>query len=129
MPDVFQNIIYAYMACEPLDTLEKRHKAELFSKYFGEGMSSLIFQEIREFHSYAYYTSGAYRLPPYCQSDKPTRFVACLSTQSDKTTDALDVLNSLIQSMPAHPDRIPAVIQTAINQTNNDYPAFREIST
>ncbi|MDR3194515.1 MAG: insulinase family protein [Tannerella sp.] len=129
MPDVFQNIIYAYMSCSPLETLEKRHEANLFSRYFGEGMSSLMFQEIREFRSLAYYTSGAYRLPPFCQSDKPTRFVTYLSTQSDKTIDALKVLNSLIRDMPEHPEKIADVIQTLLNQINNEYPSFRELST
>jgi predicted Zn-dependent peptidase len=129
IPDVFQSIIYAYMSCEPLDTLKKRHEAELFSKYFGEGMSSLMFQEIREFRSLAYYTSGAYRMPPFCHAGMPTRFVTYLSTQCDKTTDALGVLNMLIQNMPERPERIDEVIQTAINQTNNDYPSFRNLST
>jgi predicted Zn-dependent peptidase len=129
MPDVFQNIIYAYMACEPIETLRKRHEANLFSRYFGEGMSSLMFQEIREFRSFAYYTSGAYRLPPFCRTEQPTRFVAYLSTQCDKTVDALDVLNSLIQKMPKRQDKISSLIQAAINQTNNDYPTFREISS
>jgi predicted Zn-dependent peptidase len=129
MPDVFQNIIYAYMTSDPMDSERKRHEASLFSKYFGEGMSSLMFQEIREFRSFAYYTSGAYRLPPFNQQDKLTRFVAYLSTQSDKTTDAMEVLNSLIQDMPQRPEKIEDVIQTCINQTNNDYPAFREISS
>ncbi|MDR1332153.1 MAG: insulinase family protein [Tannerella sp.] len=128
MPDVFQNIIYAYMSCEPLDTLRKRHEAELFSRYFGEGMSSLMFQEIREFRSLAYYTSGAYRMPPFCQAGMPTRFVTYLSTQCDKTTDALEVLNRLVQDMPERPERIGEVIQTAVNQTNNDYPSFRNVS-
>ncbi|MDR2140137.1 MAG: insulinase family protein [Tannerella sp.] len=129
MPDVFQNIIYAYMACDPLETPVKRHEANLFSKYFGEGMSSLMFQEIREFRSFAYHTSGAYRLPPLCRADKPTRFVTYLSTQSDKTIEALKVLNTLIRNMPEHPERIADVIRTTLNQINNDYPSFREIST
>ncbi|MDR1407162.1 MAG: insulinase family protein [Tannerella sp.] len=128
MPDVFQNIIYAYMSCEPLDTLRKRHEAELFSRYFGEGMSSLMFQEIREFRSLAYHTSGAYRIPPLCRCGMPTRFVTYLSTQCDKTTDALEVLNGLIQEMPERPERIGEVIQTTVNQTNNDYPSFRDLS-
>ncbi|MDR0757549.1 MAG: insulinase family protein [Tannerella sp.] len=128
MPDVFQNIIYAYMSCEPLDTLRKRHEAELFSRYFGEGMSSLMFQEIREFRSLAYYTSGAYRMPPFCHAGMPARFVTYLSTQCDKTTDALEVLNMLIQDMPERPERIAEVIQTVINRTNNDYPSFRDLS-
>jgi len=127
--DVFQNIIYAYMACDQQETLKKRHEAILFSRYFGEGMSSLMFQEIREFRSFAYYTSGAYRLPPYCRADKPSRFIAYLSTQCDKTVDALDVLNSLIQKMPRYPEKITSAIHAAVNQTNNDYPAFRDIST
>ena len=129
MPDVFQNIIYAYLTSDPVESQQQRHKAGLFSKYFGEGMSSLMFQEIREFRSLAYYTSGAYRLSPFNQSDKPTRFVAFLSTQSDKTTDALEVLNSLIHDMPERPEKISEVIQTCINQTNNEYPAFRDISS
>jgi len=129
MPDVFQNIIYAYMACDSQETLKKRHEANLFSRYFGEGMSSLMFQEIREFRSFAYYTSGAYRLPPYCRTDKPSRFIAYLSTQCDKTIDALDVLNSLIQKMPRYPEKISTAIHAAVSQTNNDYPTFRDIST
>ena len=129
MPDVFQNIIYVYMPCQPLPTLRERHTADLFSLYFGEGMSSLMFQEIREFRSLAYYTSGAYRLPPYRLSDLPTRFVAYLSTQSDKTIDALEVLDVLINHMPEHPERIDSLIRTEINRVNNAYPAFRDIST
>jgi hypothetical protein len=43
--------------------------------------------------------------------------------------DAIDVLNSLIQKMPKRQDKISSLIQAAINQTNNDYPAFREISS
>ncbi|MDR0796217.1 MAG: insulinase family protein [Tannerella sp.] len=126
--DVFQNIIYAYMSCDPQETLRKRHEANLFSRYFGEGMSSLMFQEIREFRSFAYYTSGAYRLPPFCRSDKPSRFIAYLSTQCDKTVDALDVLNSLIHKMPRYPEKIESAIHSAINHTNNNYPTFRDLS-
>lgn len=129
MPDVFQNIIYVYMPCDPLPTLHERHTAGLFSLYFGEGMSSLMFQEIREYRSLAYYTSGAYRLPPFRLADRPTRFVAYLSTQCDKTIDALEVLDALISHMPEHPERIDALIRTEINRVNNAYPAFRDIST
>ena len=127
--DVFQNIIYAYMSCDQQETLQKRHEANLFSRYFGEGMSSLMFQEIREFRSFAYYTSGAFRLPPFCRIDKPSRFIAYLSTQCDKTIDALDVLNSLIQKMPRYPEKVASAIHAAVSQTNNDYPSFRDVSS
>jgi len=112
-----------------LTSHEERAAARLFSEYFGGGMSSLIFQEIREFRSYAYQTSAGVQLPPFCLSDKPVLFVTHLSTQCDKTIDALTVLETLIQHMPAHPEKIQPIIQSIINQTNNEYPSFRDIST
>lgn len=129
MHDVSQNILYGYQVGTPLLSSQERATARLFSEYFGGGMSSLIFQEIREFRSYAYQTSGGIQLPPFCLSDKPATFVTYLSTQSDKTIDALTVLESLIHRMPAHPEKIEPIIQSIINQTNNEYPSFRDIST
>lgn len=129
MHDVSQNILYGYQVGTPLPLPDDRAAARLFSEYFGGGMSSLIFQEIREFRSYAYQTSGGIQLPPFCLSDKPATFVTYLSTQSDKTIDALTVLESLIRRMPAHPEKIGPIIQSIINQTNNEYPSFRDIST
>ena len=55
--------------------------------------------------------------------------MAYLSTQSDKTIDALEVLDALINHMPEHPERIDSLIRTEINRVNNAYPAFRDIST
>lgn len=128
MRDVTQNILYGYQVGALLPTPEERAVARLFSEYFGGGMSSLIFQEIREFRSYAYQTSGGIQMPPFCLSDKPSRFVTYLSTQSDKTIDAMTVLESLVRRMPSHPEKIGPIIQSIINQTNNEYPSFRDIS-
>jgi len=126
--DVAQNIVYSYQLANPLPTPEERCLARLFSEYFGGGMSSLIFQEIREFRSYAYHTSGGIQMPPFCLNDKPAQFITFLSTQSDKTTDAMSVLETLIRRMPAHPEKIDPVIQSIISQINNEYPSFRDIS-
>ena len=129
MRDVSQNILYGFQVGESLLSHEERVEARLFSEYFGGGMSSLIFQEIREFRSYAYQISGGVTLPPFCLSDKPATFVTYLSTQGDKTIDALTVLESLIRRMPAHPEKIEPIIQSVINYINNEYPTFRDIST
>ncbi|MDR3251734.1 MAG: insulinase family protein [Tannerella sp.] len=129
MRDVSQNILYGYQVGKPLLTPDERCRARLFSEYFGGGMSSLIFQEIREFRSYAYQTQGGIHMPPFCLPEKPAKFITYLSTQSDKTIDALTVLESLIRRMPAHPEKIEPIIQNIINWTNNDYPSFRDIST
>ena len=126
--DVSQNIVYGFQVCAPLASHEDRAVARLFSEYFGGGMSSLIFQEIREFRSYAYQTSAGIQLPPFCLAEKPATFVAYLSTQCDKTIDALTVLETLIRRMPAQPEKIEPIIHSIINQTNNEYPSFRDIS-
>lgn len=128
MPDLSQSIIYGYVRGEAINDLESRHASKVFAGYFGGDMSSLMFQEIREFRSLAYRASAQFLLSPYNQKEKPGEFITMLSTQSDKTGDALIVLDSLIRKMPVHPERIPAVKQTIHNYINNDYPSFRKLS-
>jgi predicted Zn-dependent peptidase len=127
MPDASQSIIYAYVLGNPVKGESSRDAAKLFSSYFGGDMSSLMFQEIREFRSFAYRATGTFYLLPLNHKDKPGEFTAMLSTQNDKTIDALTVLDQLINEMPVKPERLPAVKQSLINQSGNNYPAFRKI--
>jgi len=127
MPTVSQSIVYGYAKGEVTDDAWSRHAARLFSVYFGGDMSSLMFQEIREFRSLAYRVSGRYILPPHKLEGKAGEFVTMLSTQSDKTLDALGIMNSLIHEMPEKEERISTVKQSIVNQVNNDFPSFREV--
>ena len=128
MPDMAQSIVYGYVKGDPVDDKASRHASQLFSVYFGGDMSSLMFQEIREFRSFAYRTSGRYQLPNHAHKGTAGSFTAMLSTQSDKTLDALGVLDSLIREMPLKPERMEAVKQTLVNRINNDYPPCRNLS-
>ena len=128
MPDMAQSIVYGYVKGDPVDDKASRHASQLFSVYFGGDMSSLMFQEIREFRSFAYRTSGRYQLPNHAHKGTAGSFTAMLSTQTDKTLDALGVLDSLIREMPLKPERMEAVKQTLVNRINNDYPPFRNLS-
>ena len=128
MPDMAQSIVSGYVKGDPVDDKASRHASRLFSVYFGGDMSSLMFQEIREFRSFAYRTSGRYQLPNHAHKGTAGSFTAMLSTQSDKTLDALGVLDSLIREMPLKPERMEAVKQTLVNRINNDYPPFRNLS-
>lgn len=127
MPTASQSIVYGYAKGEVTDDAWSRHAARLFSVYFGGDMSSLMFQEIREFRSLAYQVSGRYILPPHKLEGKAGEFVTMLSTQSDKTLDALGIMNSLIHEMPEKEERISTVKQSIVNQVNNDFPSFREV--
>nr|WP_234999317.1 M16 family metallopeptidase [Parabacteroides chinchillae] len=129
MPDVSQSIVYGYIPGDALKDEETRHAAKLFTGYFGGDMSSLMFQEIREFRSFAYRVNARINQPSAKLPDKPATFVTMLSTQGDKTLDAMTVLDSLIKKMPERPEaRVDAVKQSILNSVNNEYPSFRQIS-
>ncbi|MCO6495802.1 MAG: insulinase family protein [Bacteroidetes bacterium] len=70
----------------------------MFNEYFGGGMSSIVFQEIREAQALAYSTY-AY----YYQANYPKEFgkmLAYVGTQSDKMPSAISSMDDLIQNLP-----------------------------
>ncbi|MEI7596670.1 MAG: insulinase family protein [Bacteroidota bacterium] len=98
--------------------------AEPFNKYFGEDMNSLVFQEIREFRSFAY-MAYAYYSPAFKIGDLGS-LNGMMSTQSDKTIDALKVFMGLFKDMPQKPERLD-LIKKAIDQSvNTNRGSFRD---
>ena len=128
MKEVSQSIVYGYVRGEAVDDPKERCASKLFSGYFGGDMSSLMFQEIREFRSFAYHVNGKYHLPSFQGKGKPGFFRTLFSTQADKTLDALGVLQSLLDDMPRRPERVEAVKQNLRNEVNNAFPSFRDLS-
>jgi predicted Zn-dependent peptidase len=70
----------------------------LYNEYFGAGMSSVVFQEIRESKALAYSTYSRYSTP----SDKkyPFRFAAYIGCQADKLNESVDAMQALLDKMP-----------------------------
>ena len=128
MKEISQSIVYGYVRGEAVDDPKERCASKLFSGYFGGDMSSLMFQEIREFRSFAYHVSGKYHLPSFQGKGQLGFFRTLFSTQADKTLDALGVLQSLLEEMPKRPERVEAVKQTLRNEVNNAFPSFRDLS-
>jgi predicted Zn-dependent peptidase len=128
MPKSNQSVVLSYIPGNINESDKERNSTFLFNSYFGQGMGSIIFQEIREFRSFAYSAGASYNSSSYKHRDKPGYFKASLSTQGDKTVDAMLVLDSLLQHMPVKADRITSVKQDLINQLTNGFPSFREIS-
>ena len=127
-PNASQSVVVAYVPGEINSDDKSRNTSALFNNYFGSGMSSILFQEIREFRSLAYGVSGNYKLSPNKDRDKQGLLYIALSTQEDKTTDAIKLVDSLLHNMPLRPDKIKVCRQDLINSANNDFPTFREIS-
>ena len=127
-PKATQSIVQAYLPGPIQGTVHDKHLSLLFNTYFGSGMSSLMFQEIREFRSLAYRTSSSFENPAIKLNDKAMLFNMFLSTQADKTIDAIEALQSLLADMPLNEKRLVAAKESLINQAQSAYPDFREKS-
>jgi predicted Zn-dependent peptidase len=128
MPKSTQSIIYSYIPVDALESLDKRYDALLFSNYWGGSMSSVLFQEIREFRSLAYAVSAKIERPVWKEKTKKSRLITFMTTQSDKTSDALFVLDSLQRNMPFIPSNIETTRKDIYNEISGDFPMFRDIS-
>lgn len=127
-PKVAQSIVYGYVLGGVTSADKYRNTSKLLTNYFGGDMSSIMFQEIREFRSLAYRVSAKYELPSRKHWNEPGSFMTMLSTQSDKTVEALQVLVDLINNMPVKPEKLEAAKQSIVNSVNNSYPSFRKLS-
>jgi len=76
----------------------RQPEISMFNEYFGGGMSSVVFQTIRESKALAY-SSYAYFSTP-SQKDMPNMIGAYVGTQSDKLDSAIYAMNALLTSMP-----------------------------
>ncbi|MBX2972055.1 MAG: insulinase family protein [Flavobacteriales bacterium] len=81
----------------PFD-VEKMPYASLFSEYFGSGLSSIVFQEIREAKALAYGANASYSVPN--KKDEAHYVRAFIGTQADKLNDAVDAMLKLMNDMP-----------------------------
>lgn len=123
-----QTIVGSYQQVGALPTEAQRVPFHLWGTYFGGGMSSVLFQDIREFRSYAYYAYGRWLQPDLLvHPQSPCAYVTRLGCQSDKTMAALGVLDSVLRDMPVREGNIRAARQGLVNVINNGYPVFRSL--
>ena len=71
---------------------------EVFNEYFGGGMNTIVFQEMREARALAY-SAGAYLLTPEYKDDTYS-FYARIGSQSDKLRQAVEAFDEIINDMP-----------------------------
>lgn len=97
----------------------------LFNEYFGGGMNSVVFQEIREFRSLGYSTYG------YMSSDffrrNPNYMYCYLGTQCDKTLDGIEAMKSLLDTFPVRMDKFEPAIEHQVVARNSSYVDFRQL--
>lgn len=86
--------------------------ASMFNEYFGAGLSSIVFQEIREarslaYSAYAYYASAG-------KQDKSNYVMAFVGTQANKLSEALDAMVVLMNDMPEAEKNFEAAKESAL---------------
>ncbi|WP_084196402.1 insulinase family protein [Chryseobacterium gambrini] len=73
-------------------------KINVFNEYFGRGLSSIVFQEIRESKSLAYSAYVSYAANS--ELDHPDYITTYIGTQPDKLQIAVDTMTELMTELP-----------------------------
>src|SRR5690606_33254631 len=72
--------------------------SRLFNEFYGSGLSSIVFQEIRESKGLAYSAYASYTTPN--KQYKPHYLNAFVGSQPDKLKDAVTEMTALLNKMP-----------------------------
>src|SRR5574344_972744 len=119
-----QSNIYFYTPSADLD-FQNEAIGQMFNKYFGHDMYSIVFQEIREFRSLGY-TAYANFSQDYLHRDAGS-LTCFLGTQSDKTLDGIDAMMGLVNNLPDREDKFNTAKNALIQSRNSDYVGFRSL--
>lgn len=92
----------------------KMAAARLFNTYFGSGLSSIVFQEIRESKSLAYSAFAGYQTAS--EKGKPDYLYSYIRTQANKLSDAVDAMMELMTNMPEAERQFEAAKEAAIKK-------------
>lgn len=128
VPKSRQNYVMSYDWLPALPTAGERVAQQLWARYFGGGMSSVLFQNVREYRSLAYSTHG-YTVSPSLalHAQEPLAYITRTGTQADKTVQALTVVDSLLRRLPMKEENLRASRQELLNNVQNGYPTFRDL--
>lgn len=99
-------------------------KINVFNEYFGRGLSSVVFQELRESKSLAYSAYVSYNNAS--EIGKHNYVVTYIGTQANKINLAIDAMDGLMQEMPkielqfenAKNSALKQIATTRIKRTN-----------
>jgi predicted Zn-dependent peptidase len=90
----------------------------MFNEYFGGGMNSIVFQEIREAKALAYSSMALYRAPNY--PDENNVIFGFVGTQNDKLPEALKAMFALFNSMPESEKSFSGAREAILNQISTE---------
>jgi predicted Zn-dependent peptidase len=93
---------------------ENMAASALFNTYFGSGLSSIVFQEIRESKSLAYSAFASYQ--GASKKDSPNYVMAYVGTQANKLEQAVDAMMELMNDMPEAEKQFQAAKESTLKK-------------
>lgn len=90
----------------------------MFNEYFGGGMNSIVFQEIREAQGLAYSVFSSFSQPS--KKDKANYLFAYVGTQADKQSEAMNAMMELLNNMPESEEAFSIAKNAILNKIESE---------
>ncbi len=90
----------------------------LYNQYFGSGLSSIVFQEIREAKALAYAAYANYQNPR--RSHESNYIMAYVGTQADKLGEAVSSMSEIVENMPEAEEQFNAAKEAIIKKIESE---------
>ena len=87
---------------------------ELFNEYYGTGMNSIVFQEMRESRALAYSAGASLMRPTFTNDDY--YFRATIASQNDKLRKAVEGFAEIIETLPEAPENLEIAKSAILNK-------------
>ena len=87
---------------------------ELFNEYYGSGMNSIVFQEMRESRALAYSAGASLMRPTFTNDDY--YFRATIASQNDKLRKAVEGFAEIIETLPEAPENLEIAKSAILNK-------------
>ncbi len=98
----------------------------LYNTYFGTSMSSVVFQELREARALAYSAQAQYAQGGRLNAENLG--LGAISSQNDKTVEALGAFLDLFDNMPVSGERFEEAKSSLENRYRTSTVGFRQVS-
>lgn len=92
--------------------------ATFFNNYFGTGMSSVVFQELREAKALAYSVFSSYSIPK--RKERAHFMAAYIGTQSDKLAEAMTGMTGLLTQLPESEVLVSSAKESILQQLRTE---------
>jgi zinc protease len=92
--------------------------SSFYNNYFGSGLSSIVFQEIREARALAYSANAFYATPS--KLGKAHYYNAYVGTQADKLKDAITAMRGIIEDMPMSDGQIAQAKESVLKMLESE---------